>query len=137
MTPEVSLAMFCLGHSYSIRPALIAMCSLSTYPTASFFFLRLPQAGTFALPSLFCPTQAVGSFITQSGITWGTRFAQQNLVYARILTSLGTTRSWDAVFSIWIHSSTRPTPTGKDSWRTFCWQIIRTQRKQQTQGDDS
>jgi hypothetical protein len=60
-----------------------------------------------AIPHSFRSNQVIGNFIKPSGITFLVRFIQQKMVYMR-WSSLGTTKSWEPVFSIWIHSSTRP-----------------------------
>lgn len=67
--------MFHLGGSFSDRPALTIHL-----PHGDFFLSSpppgpclpaTPSLGTFTLPPLFCPDQAVGIFINSSGIIWG------------------------------------------------------------------
>jgi hypothetical protein len=53
---------------------------------------------------LFCPSQAVGIFINQSGITWRARFTNKSWSTWGSLNG-GPTRSWGPVSSIWIQAA--------------------------------
>lgn len=69
---ETWLAFFLLDHSCSISPALMAVCSIHDDP---FLFSpsswsQLQSWESFPCPHLFCPGQAIGIFVNQSGVTW-------------------------------------------------------------------
>ena len=111
---DIICRMFPLGCFCFIRLALVAICSPSSLPHVNLLLLLLhplsetPRLGTFAKPPLFCPAQAVGIFINQSGITLRAR-----LVYLRISLFLtGATRSWGTEFSIWIQAAPDQSLTG-------------------------
>jgi hypothetical protein len=81
---EISLFMFYLGYSYSIRSALMLMTHLpseKSLPSSSLlsssFLPQTPSPETFSLTPLFYSTQAVGILTNGSAITLWESFVQQ------------------------------------------------------------
>jgi hypothetical protein len=99
--------MFHLGCSYPNKPVFVAMCSWSTYPMVTSSSSSPSSHGPCLRPPpppLFFPATSCKNLY----------YSIRNNLRGKFYTTkagahLGATKSWNSVFSIWIHSSTTPT----------------------------
>lgn len=112
--PEILFAVFSLGSSYSIRPALIAMHSSSTYSMPTFFFplypspsgpcLKPQSSGNCSLFSLL-PSPGCRHFYKSIRDNLGDKnyiasFCVHDNLLLGVVRAVGESRSWVPAFTV-------------------------------------